>query len=183
MGVGDEERRQVATSRSRVPWLLVNLGTAFLSASVIAIFDGTIEQMVALAILMPIVASLGGNAGTQTMTVTVRALATRDLDIYNAGRVIRREVMVGLLNGAIIASILGMIAGAWFGNADLGLVIASAMVINMLTAALAGILIPLLLDRFGADPAISSSVFTTMATDCIGFLSFLGLATWWLELG
>ena len=133
-GVGDEELSDTvfATSRSRVPWLLVNLGTAFLSASVIAIFDGTIEQMVALAILMPIVASLGGNAGTQTMTVTVRALATRDLDIYNAGRVIRREVMVGLLNGAIIATILGLIAGTWFGNADLGLVIASAMVINML---------------------------------------------------
>jgi magnesium transporter len=184
-GVGDEELSDtvLATSRSRVPWLLVNLGTAFLSASVIAIFDGTIEQMVALAILMPIVASLGGNAGTQTMTVTVRALATRDLDIYNAGRVIRREVMVGLLNGVIIASILGVIAGTVFQNADLGLVIAAAMVINMLVAALAGILIPLLLDRFGADPAISSSVFTTMATDCIGFLSFLGLATWWLDLG
>jgi len=184
-GVGDEELSDTvfAISRSRVPWLMVNLGTAFLSASVIAIFDGTIEQMVALAILMPIVASLGGNAGTQTMTVTVRALATRDIDIYNAGRVIRREVMVGLINGAVIATILGLIAGTWFGNTDLGLVIASAMIINMLVAALAGILIPLLLDRFGADPAISSSVFTTMATDCIGFLSFLGLATWWLNLG
>jgi magnesium transporter len=184
-GVGDEELSDTvfAISRSRVPWLMVNLGTAFVSASVIAIFDGTIEQMVALAILMPIVASLGGNAGTQTMTVTVRALATRDIDIYNSGRVIRREVMVGLINGAVIAAILGLIAGTWFGNADLGLVIASAMVINMLVAALAGILIPLLLDRFGADPAISSSVFTTLATDCIGFLSFLGLATWWLSLG
>ena len=184
-GVGDEELSDtvIATSRSRVPWLLVNLGTAFVSASVIAIFDGTIEQMVALAILMPIVASLGGNAGTQTMTVTVRALATRDLDIYNAGRVIRREVMVGLVNGALIAVVLGLIAGTWFSNLDLGLVIASAMIINMLTASLAGILIPLLLDRFGADPAIASSVFTTMATDCIGFLSFLGLATWWLNLG
>jgi magnesium transporter len=184
-GVGDEELSDtvIATSRSRVPWLLVNLCTAFLSASVIALFDGTIEQMVALAILMPIVASLGGNAGTQTMTVTVRALATRDLDIYNAGRVIRREVAVGLLNGVFIATILGLIAGTWFANVDLGLVIASAMVINMLVAALVGILIPLLLDRVGADPAISSSVFTTMATDCIGFLSFLGLATWWLGLG
>jgi magnesium transporter len=184
-GVGDEELSDtvMATSRSRVPWLLVNLCTAFASASVIALFDGTIQQMVALAILMPIVASLGGNAGTQTMTVTVRALATRDLDIYNAARVIRREVAVGLLNGAVIATILGLIAGTVFANVDLGLVIAAAMVINMLVAALAGILIPLLLDRFGADPAISSSVFTTMATDCIGFLAFLGLATWWLELG
>ena len=184
-GVGDEELSDtvLATSRSRVPWLLVNLVTAFLSASVISLFGATIEQMVALAALMPIVASLGGNAGTQTMTVTVRALATRDLDIYNAGRVIRREVMVGLLNGAVIATLIGLVAGAWFQNADLGLVIAAAMVINMLAAALGGILIPLLLDRFGADPAISSSIFTTMITDVIGFFAFLGLATWWLQLG
>ena len=132
---------------------------------------------------MPIVASLGGNAGTQTMTVTVRALATRDLDIYNAGRVIRREVMVGLLNGVVIAAIIGLVAGAWFQNPDLGMVIAAAMVINMLAAALGGILIPLLLDRLGADPAISSSIFTTMITDVIGFLAFLSLASWWLHLG
>jgi magnesium transporter len=150
---------------------------------VIALFDGTIQQMVALAVLMPIVASLGGNAGTQTMTVTVRALATRDLDIYNAGRVIRRELAVGLINGVCIAVILGFIAGGVFWDFHLGLVIASAMIINMLVAAMAGILIPLLLDRFGADPAIASSVFTTMATDCVGFLAFLGLATWWLQLG
>jgi magnesium transporter len=146
-------------------------------------FGATIEEMVALAALMPIVASLGGNAGTQTMTVTVRALATRDLDIYNAGRVIRREVMVGLLNGVVIATIIGLIAGFWFQNADLGGVIAAAMVINMLAAALGGILIPLFLDRLGADPAISSSIFTTMITDVIGFFAFLGLAAWWLHLG
>ena len=184
-GVGDEELSDTvaATSRSRVPWLLVNLGTAFVSASVISQFGATIEEMVALAALMPIVASLGGNAGTQTMTVTVRALATRDLDIYNAGRVIRREVMVGLLNGAVIATILGLVAGLWFHNPDLGFVIAAAMVLNMLAAALGGILIPLLLDKFGADPAISSSIFTTMITDVIGFLAFLSLATWWLHLG
>ncbi|TIU03637.1 MAG: magnesium transporter, partial [Mesorhizobium sp.] len=115
-GVGDEELSDsiFSTSRSRVPWLLVNLGTAFISASVISMFGATIEEMVALAALMPIVASLGGNAGTQTMTVTVRALATRDLDIYNAGRVIRREVVVGLLNGMVIAAILGLVAGLWF---------------------------------------------------------------------
>ncbi len=184
-GVGDEELSDtvIDTSRSRVPWLLINLATAFLSASVISMFGATIEEMVALAALMPIVASLGGNAGTQTMTVTVRALATRDLDIYNAGRVIRREVMVGLLNGVVIAAILGTIAGAWFQNVDLGIVIASAMIINMFAAALAGILIPLVLDRYGADPAISSSIFTTMVTDVIGFVAFLGLATWWLRLG
>ena len=184
-GVGDEELSDtvLATSRSRVPWLLVNLATAFVSASVISQFGATIEEMVALAALMPIVASLGGNAGTQTMTVTVRALATKDLDIYNAGRVIRREVMVGFLNGILIATVIGVIAAAWFQNVDLGYVIAAAMIINMLAAALGGILIPLLLDRFGADPAIASSVFTTMITDVIGFLAFLGLASWWLQLG
>ncbi|TIW21830.1 MAG: magnesium transporter [Mesorhizobium sp.] len=184
-GVGDEELSDTITetSRSRVPWLLVNLGTAFVSASVISAFGATIEEMVALAALMPIVASLGGNAGTQTMTVTVRALATRDLDIYNAGRVIRREVMVGLLNGGIIATILGLVAGIWFHNPDLGFVIAAAMILNMLAAALGGILIPLFLDKLGADPAISSSIFTTMITDVIGFLAFLSLATWWLHLG
>lgn len=184
-GVGDEELSDtvMATSRSRVPWLLVNLATAICSATVISQFGATIEEMVALAALMPIVASLGGNAGTQTMTVTVRALATKDLDIYNAGRVIRREVMVGLLNGTIIAAIIGLIAGLWFSNPDLGGVIAAAMIINMLAAALGGILIPLLLDRLGADPAISSSIFTTMITDVIGFLAFLSLAAWWLHLG
>ena len=184
-GVGDEELSDTVASisKSRVPWLFVNLCTAFISASVISMFGATIEEMVALAALMPIVASLGGNAGTQTMTVTVRALATRDLDIYNAGRVIRREVMVGLLNGAIIATLLGLVAGFWFHNPDLGLVIAAAMIVNMLAAALGGILIPLLLDKFGADPAISSSIFTTMITDVIGFLAFLSFATWWLHLG
>ena len=184
-GVGDEELSDTvaATSRSRVPWLLVNLCTAFLSASVISMFGATIEEMVALAALMPIVASLGGNAGTQTMTVTVRALATRDLDIYNAGRVIRREVLVGLLNGAVIATLLGLVAGTWFQNVDLGLVIAAAMIVNMLAASLGGILIPLFLDKLGADPAISSSIFTTMITDVIGFLAFLSFASWWLHLG
>lgn len=184
-GVGDEELSDTvaAISRSRVPWLLVNLCTAFISASVISMFGATIEEMVALAALMPIVASLGGNAGTQTMTVTVRALATRDLDIYNAGRVIRREVLVGLLNGAIVATLLGLVAGTWFQNVDLGLVIAAAMIVNMLAASLGGILIPLFLDKFGADPAISSSIFTTMITDVIGFLAFLSFASWWLHLG
>jgi magnesium transporter len=113
----------------------------------------------------------------------VRALATRDLDIYNAGRVIRREVVFGLLNGMVIAAILGLVAGLWFHNPDLGFVIAAAMIVNMLAAALGGILIPLFLDRLGADPAISSSIFTTMITDVIGFLAFLSLATWWLHLG
>ena len=146
-GVGDEELSDTvaATSRSRVPWLSVNLLTAFFSASVIGLFDGTIEHMVALAVLMPIVASMGGNAATQTMTVTVRALATRDLDIYNAGRIIRREAMVGAINGIVFATLIGLVAGLFFRNAELGSIIAVAMIINMMAAALGGILIPCLL--------------------------------------
>lgn len=180
-GVGDEELSDtvLATSRSRVPWLLVNLVTAFIAASVIGLFDATIQQIVALAVLMPIVAGMGGNAGSQTMTVTVRALATRDLDIYNAGRIVRRELGVGLLNGILFAVLIGFVAGFWFDNANIGGIIAAAMIINMFVAALAGIMIPLLLDRFGADPAVASSVFVTAVTDTVGFFAFLGLATWW----
>ena len=134
--------------------------------------------MVALAILMPIVAGMGGNAGSQTMTVTVRALATRDLDIYNAGRIIRREMGVGFINGLLFACLIGLVAGLWFAP-DIGGIIAAAMVINMFVAALAGILIPLMLDRVGADPAVASAVFVTAVTDVVGFLAFLGLAAWW----
>lgn len=183
-GVGDEELSDtvLATSRSRVPWLLINLVMAFLAASVIGLFDASIQQIVALAVLMPIVAGMGGNAGSQTMTVTVRALATRDIDIYNAGRIIRREIGVGLLNGAIFATLIGLVAGFWFSDPDLGVIIAVAMVINLLVAALAGILVPLLLDRVGADPAVASAVFVTTITDVIGFFAFLGLATWWFGL-
>jgi magnesium transporter len=183
-GVGDEELSDtvLAASRSRVPWLMVNLVMAFVAASVIGLFDATIQEIVALAVLMPIVAGMGGNAGSQTMTVTVRALATKDLDIYNAGRIIRREIGVGLLNGAIFATLVGLVAGFWFDNPQLGGIIATAMVVNMLVAALAGILIPLLLDRFGADPAVASAVFVTTITDVVGFFAFLGLATWWFGL-
>ena len=179
-GVGDEELSDsvMTASRSRVPWLMVNLITAFLAATVIGIFDATIQQIVALAVLMPIVAGMGGNAGSQTMTVTVRALATKDLDIYNAGRIIRREMGVGFINGMIFAAIVGMVAGLWF-QADIGVIIAAAMIINLFVAALAGILIPLLLDRVGADPAVSSAVFVTAVTDVVGFFAFLGLAAWW----
>ena len=177
-GVGDEELSDsvAATVRSRVVWLLVNLCTALLSCTVIGLFDATIAEMVALAVLMPVVASMGGNAGTQTMTVTVRALATRDLDIYNAGRIIRREATVGLINGLIFSVLIGTVAALWFANPGLGGVIAAAMIVNMLAAALAGILLPLLLDKFGADPAIASAVFVTMVTDVVGFFAFLGLA-------
>ncbi len=183
-GVGDEELSDavLATTRSRVPWLVVNLATAVLASWIIGLFDATLEQMVALAILMPIVASMGGNAGTQTMTVAVRALATRDLDIYNASRIIRRELIVGTLNGMFFALVMGLIAGFWFANTALGGVIAIAMIVNMIAAAIAGICIPLLLDRAGQDPAIASSIFVTTVTDIIGFLAFLGLAAWWFNL-
>ena len=181
-GVGDESITDtvIRTTTGRFTWLLVNLGTAILASVVIAQFDATIDQMVALAILMPIVASMGGNAGTQTMTVAVRALATRDLGAVNAPRVISREVLVGLLNGLLFALIMGLVAYYWFGSNELGLVIAAAMIINMLVAALSGILIPLALDAMGIDPAVASSVFVTMVTDVVGFFAFLGLAAVWL---
>jgi len=181
-GVGDESITDtvIRTTKGRFTWLLVNLGTAILASIVIAQFDATIDQLVALAILMPIVASMGGNAGTQTMTVAVRALATRDLGAVNAPRVISREVLVGLLNGLVFAFIMGMVAYYWFGSDELGLVIAAAMIINMLVAALSGILIPLALDAVGIDPAVASSVFVTMVTDVVGFFAFLGLAAIWL---
>jgi len=168
------------TAKHRFIWLLVNLGTAILASGVISLFDATIEQMVALAVLMPIVASMGGNAGTQTMTVAVRALATKDLGPVNAARVIGRETVVGLLNGLVFALIMGAIAFFWFGSGQLGLVIGAAMVINLLVAALSGILIPLALSALDLDPAIASGVFVTMMTDCVGFFAFLGLAALWL---
>ena len=181
-GVGDESvfDNVLQTTKSRFLWLLVNLCTAILASFVIKMFDASIEQLVALAVLMPIVASMGGNAGTQTMTVAVRALATRELSSVNAMRIVLRETSVGLINGTLFAVILGGITILWFGSGPLGLVIAAAMVFNHFAAALAGILIPLALDRFGQDPAIASSVFVTTVTDVIGFFAFLGLATIWL---
>jgi len=183
-GVGDEEisDRVLATARSRFTWLLVNLATAVLASAVIAVFDATIEQMVSLAILMPIVASMGGNAGTQTMTVSVRALAMRELDSYNMGRVIGREFLVAMLNGVGLAVIVGLVAGVWFQNPALGVVIGVALIINLLFAGLSGILIPISLDRMNIDPAIASGVFVTTVTDVIGFFAFLGLAGWWFGL-
>jgi len=181
-GVGDEEITDTvwSTLRSRVVWLAVNLGTAILASRVIALFDATIQQMVALAVLMPIVASMGGNAATQTMTVTVRALATRTLGPVNAMRVVWRECAVGLLNGLTFAVALGLVAWWLFSSDMLGLTIAAAMVINFIAAALGGILVPLTLERLKADPAVASAVFVTTITDVVGFFSFLGLATLWL---
>jgi magnesium transporter len=183
-GVGDEELSDTVayTARSRFPWLFVNTFTAFLAAAVIGVFDGTIEQMVALAVLMPIVASMGGNAGTQAMTVTVRALATREISRRNAGRIIRRELLVGLLNGAVLATLVGGAAGAWFLNWELGGVIAAALIINIVVAGLFGVLIPLTLNGMKVDPAVASGVFLTTVTDVVGFSMFLGLATWWFGL-
>lgn len=169
--------RVIRTSKARFVWLFVNLLTAILASIVIGMYDGTIQQMVSLAILMPIVASMGGNAGTQTMTVAVRAIATRELTSYNMLRVVTREVLVGCINGVLFATIVGIVAYVWFGSLGLGLVIFVAMMLNMVIAALAGILIPLGLDKLGADPALASSVFLTTVTDVVGFIAFLSLAT------
>jgi magnesium transporter len=183
-GVGDEEISDnvFTTVRSRATWLVVNLFTAVLASLVIGLFDATLEQMVALAVLMPIVASMGGNAGTQTMTVTVRALATRDLDRHRVRRLITREMLVGVANGAIFAILIGLVTAVRFQNIQLGAVIGLAMVINMIAAGTAGILIPLGLNRLKIDPAIASSVFVTTVTDVIGFFAFLGLASLWFGL-
>ena len=169
-------------ARSRFSWLFVNLLTAILASAVIGLFEGEIEKMVALAVLMPIVASQGGNAGTQTMTVAVRALATRELGHGNAARIVLREAAAGLLNGLAFAVIMGAVAVAWFGVPDLGYVIALAMVIVLVAAALGGILIPLALERLGADPAVSSGPFVTTVTDVVGFFAFLGIAALWFRL-
>jgi magnesium transporter len=170
----------VDTTRSRFTWLLVNLATAFLASTVIGLFNATIEQMVALAVLMPIVASMGGNAGTQTLAVMVRALATKEVTSVNAARVVGKEVLVGSLNGSVFAIITGVIAWAWFGSATLGAVLGMAIIINLAVAGLAGATIPLLLARVGVDPAVGSGVFLTTVTDVVGFFAFLGLAAWLL---
>nr|WP_086493031.1 magnesium transporter [Novosphingobium panipatense] len=162
---------------ARVRWLIANLLTATLASSVIAMFEGTISKMVALATLMPIVAGLGGNAGTQTLAVTVRALATNQLTASNAWRAVRREMSIALLNGCTVAVVIGIVVSLIFGNVTLGLVIAMAMMTNILIAGMAGVFVPLTLERFKADPAIASSIFVTMTTDSMGFLVFLGLAT------
>ncbi|MGV8830936.1 MAG: magnesium transporter [Devosia sp.] len=177
-GVGDEDISDATfdTVRSRAPWLVINLVSAVLVSMVIGLFNATIEQMVALAVLMPIVASMGGNAGTQTMTVTVRALSMRELDGRRLRRLITREMVVGLFNGMIFAVLVGLVTWLRFDNFKLGAVIGVAMVINMAVAGTAGILIPLTLDKFKADPAIASSVFVTTVTDVVGFFAFLGIA-------
>jgi magnesium transporter len=169
-------------ARGRFNWLLVNLATAFLASSVLGLFEGQLQKMVALAVLAPIVASQGGNAATQTMTVAVRALATRELRDSNARRIILRELLVGFVNGLAFAVITGVVAYAWFNISGLGVVIGLAMICNLAAAALGGILIPYTIAKFRLDPAVSSGVFVTTITDVVGFFSFLGIATLWFGL-
>jgi magnesium transporter len=164
------------TTRSRFWWLFVNLGTAFLASAVIGRFENELQKIVALAVLMPIVASMGGNAGTQTVTVAVRALAMGELTAANALRFVVKEIVVGGANGFLFALIVGIVTWAWFQEPRIALTIAAAMVINLVAAALAGTLIPLGLQRLRIDPAVSSTVFLTTVTDVVGFLAFLGLA-------
>ena len=172
----------MSIARSRFTWLLVNLVTAFIASSVLGLFEGQIEKMVALAVLVPIVASQGGNAATQTMTVAVRALATRELSSANAMRVAFREVSVGLINGVAFGILTGIGAALWFGSSGLGVVIALAMVTNLVAGALGGILIPITLDKLGYDPAVSSGAFVTTVTDVVGNFSFMSIATLWFAL-
>ena len=176
VGEGSLSDRVAETTRQRLPWLGVNLVTAILASIVIAQFEDAIAQIVALAVLMPIVASMGGNAGTQALTVAVRAIATKDLTGSNLWRVIRREVLVGLVNGIVFALVMGVIGWIWFGSPALAGVIAAAMVVNLVVAGLAGIAIPVALEKVGVDPALASGAFVTTVTDVVGFFAFLGLA-------
>lgn len=183
-GVGEEtiDSGVLQSSAKRFAWLLLNLITAGLASMVISMFDATIEQMVALAVLMPIVASMGGNAGTQTLTITVRALATKELTSYNTMRAIRKELLVGVLNGFLFALLAGVATVFIFGDLGeasilLGGIIAGAMVINMIVAGLSGVVLPVLLNRLGVDPAVASGVFVTTVTDVVGFFAFLALAS------
>ncbi len=178
-GVGDEELSDgvFVIARGRFVWLLVNLGTAILAATVISQFTDTIRAFVALAVLMPIVASMGGNAGTQALTVTVRAIATRSLSSANVGRFVVREALVGVCNGAAFATAIGLLSGLFFQDARLGLVIAIAMIGNLVVAGFAGALIPIGLEKLKVDPALASGTFVTTTTDVFGFFAFLGLAS------
>ncbi|MBY5974012.1 magnesium transporter [Ferrimonas balearica] len=176
VGEGSLNDRVSETVKQRLPWLAVNLATAVIASLVISLFEDTIAQFVALAVLMPIVASMGGNAGTQALTVAVRAIATKDLTGSNVWRVLRREIMVGLFNGLAFAVIMGIVGLVWFGSPALGGVIAAAMVINLVVAGLAGIAVPVILDKFRIDPALASGTFVTTVTDVVGFFAFLGLA-------
>ena len=167
----------IDTTKSRFSWLLVNLLTAILASVVIGFFQTSIEKVVALAVLMPIVASMGGNAGTQTLTISVRAIATKELSASNAIKIITKETFVGGINGVIFALMIGFLSSYWFSDYLLGIVIAMAMILNLIIAGMAGVIIPLTLNKFNIDPAVASGVILTTITDVFGFLSFLGLAS------
>jgi len=171
-------RTIMSTTQSRFLWLALNLVTAFLASFVIGMFEQSIEKLAALAVLMPICASMGGNAGTQTLATVVRSLATREMNPSNALRMAWREAFVGLINGFLFAAIAGLFAFLWFQDLLLSVVIAAAMILNLVAAGIAGMAIPLFLHKLGADPADSAVVFLTTVTDVVGFFSFLGLATW-----
>ena len=177
----DEEQDMFApvmtSSKRRAVWLGVNLVTAFLASWVIGLFEATLAEIVALAVLMPIVASMGGIAGSQTLTLVVRGLALRQVSHANATQLLFKELSVGVVNGILWAFVVAIIASIWFQSMDLGMLLGAAMVINLVCAALAGASIPLILDRVGIDPALAGGVLLTTVTDCVGFLAFLGLAT------
>ena len=177
-GVGESDLygRLLETARSRATWLVVNLGTAVLASLVIGLFEATLQQAVALAVLMPIVASMGGNAGTQTLTVAVRALAMKELTPANTMRFIGKELTVGLVNGAVFALLVGVVAIVWFGRMDIAVILGVAMIVNLVVAGLSGTLIPIGLAKLRIDPAVASAVFLTTITDIVGFFAFLGLA-------
>ena len=178
-GVGEESglnENFIEITRSRFAWLVVNLGTAILASVIIGLFDATIEQMVALAVLMPIVASMGGNAGTQTMTVAVRAIATKELSSTNAFRVTMRELTAASLNGVALAVVSSLVAYFWFGQPMLAAIFGVAMIVNIFVAGFSGMAVPMVLHKLEIDPAIASSVFVTTITDVVGFFAFLGLA-------
>ena len=177
-GDGDINEPVFETYKSRVRWLAANLMTALVASSIIRLFEDSIERLAVLAVLMPIVAGVGGNAGTQTLAVTVRAIATNQLTGSNRWRAVGRELRVALMNGLTIALLIGLAVTLVLGSAQLGAVIAAAMLTNIVIAGFAGVLVPLIMERYGADPAVASSVFVTMITDSMGFLAFLGLATW-----
>jgi magnesium transporter len=177
-GVGESSLSDSVLERilQRFPWLAVNLVTAILASVVIDQFEAAIEQLIALAVLMPIVASMGGNAGTQSLTEVARSLATKDLTDANVYRVIWGEVLVGLVNGGVSAVLMGIVGLLWFGSLDLGYVIGMAMIVNFVIVGLAGTGLPVLLDRIRVDPALASRAFVTTVTDIVGFVAFLGLA-------
>ena len=178
-GVSDAGRDAgvVGIVQSRLPWLVINLATETLAVCVVGVFQDAIAKVIALAVLMPIVSSLGGNAGTQALTVAVRALASRELNAHNAMRIIWRELAVGLMNGVVLALVMGLAVWAWYHDFKLALTMGLAIIANLFVAALAGILAPIVLERFGRDPAVSSSVVVTFATDFMGFLALLGIAS------